>query len=67
MNLSSLIKDKYMRIFCYIHRDLFSGKNSIFNRFIEIMKDDRDTVIEVPEKELIQNADEKYNNMLASK
>ena len=51
----------------HIFRALFSGPNSTCNRLIEIMKDDWDTVIEVSAEELVQNATEKYNNMVAEK
>ena len=36
-----------------------------FNHFIEITKDNCDTGTEVPDRELIQNYTNKYNNMLS--
>ena len=50
-----------------LYRALLTGEKSTFNRFIEKSKDDWETETEVPAPELIQNATEKYNNMVAAK
>ena len=50
-----------------ILRDLLWGKNPTFYHFIEITKDDWDTVSELLSGEIIQNSTEKYNNMVAAK
>ena len=46
-----------------IFRALLLGPNSTFNNFIEIIKDDWDTLTEVLPGYLIHNDTEKYNNM----
>ena len=48
-----------------IFRDILSGPNSTFNSFIESNKDDWFTGTEILKGYLIQNATEKYNNMVA--
>ena len=58
------IYEDYVR---HIFRDLFSGPNSTFYGIIESNKYNSDTVTEVPAGELIQNATEKYNKMVAAK
>ena len=50
-----------------IFRDLLPGTNSTFNPLIERNKDYWYIVTEVPLGELIQNATEKYNDMVVSK
>ena len=52
---------------CNIFRDILSGPKSTLNNFIEIRNNYWDAVTEVPSPEIIYNATEKYNNMLASK
>ena len=52
---------------CQIFRALLSGTNSTFNCFIEIKKDDWDTVSEILASDLIRNATEKYNNTVSAK
>ena len=66
----SIIIDKGERYEDYVRhifRDIFSGPNSTFNRFIEMYKDDWDKVIEFIEVDLIRNDTKNYNNILAAK
>ena len=68
-NYSNII-DKWELHKDYVHdifRAIFSGPNSTFNRFIERTKDNWDTETEFPSEELIHNANENYNNMVAAK
>ena len=53
--------------FSHLYRDILSGPNSTLNGFISIKPYYRETVTEVPALELIHNATEKYNNMVAVK
>ena len=46
---------------------MLSGPKSTLNNFIERAKGNWDTIIEFWEEELIQNANDKYNNMVAEK
>ena len=66
----SIILDKGERHEYYVRhifRDILSGPNSTLKYFIKISKDYWDTVTEVLEGDIIQNATEKYNNMVAVK
>ena len=51
----------------HIFRDIFSGKNSTINYFIERTKYGCYTGREVQSGELIHNSTYKYNNMVTSK
>ena len=51
----------------HIFRDILAGPNSTFYLLVERTKYDWETERELPELELINNATEKYNNMLEAK
>ena len=51
----------------HIFKAIISGSNSIFNNFIWWSKSYRYKVIYIKARELIGNATDKYNNMLAAK
>ena len=51
----------------HIFRSILSGTNSTSNRFIEIKRYDWDTETKLPSVEIIKNANDKYNYMLAKR